>query len=236
MGELNLIDGLIKLDDVIFSDTFEEPLKRLDEVLTRLEEHDINLNLSKYEFFKSNITYIGYVVSDDGVETDTEKALKPWHVSSSVKELRSFLCFTELVQTSSNKKQGKPKTRIKKTQFVWGTAQQKAFNDMLESMTNSPILKYADYTKLLGAVLFQEHDVHDRVVAYASRSLKPSERSHPTHKLEYLALKSSIVDKFHDYLYGATFDVVTENNPLVHVYTSAKLDATGHRWMAELAK
>jgi hypothetical protein len=73
------------------------------------------------------------------------------------------------------------------------------------------------------------------VIAYASRSLKPSEKHYPAHKQEYLALKWSITDKFHDYLYGTTFEVVTDNNPLMYVTTTAKLDATGQRWMAALS-
>ena len=75
----------------------------------------------------------------------------------------------------------------------------------------------------------------DRVIAYASRSLKPAERNHPAHKLEFLALKWAITDKFHDYLYGANFEVITDNNPLAYVLTSAKLDASGHLWVAALA-
>ena len=75
----------------------------------------------------------------------------------------------------------------------------------------------------------------DRVIAYASRSLKPSERNNPAHKLEFLALKWAVTDKFHDYLYGAQFEVVTDYYPLTYVLSTAKLDATGHRWVAALA-
>ena len=73
------------------------------------------------------------------------------------------------------------------------------------------------------------------MVAYASRGLSPSERHYPAHKLEFLALRWAIVDKFHDYLYGQKFTVFTDNNPLTYVLTSAKLDATGHRWIAQLS-
>ena len=62
-------------------------------------------------------------------------------------------------------------------------------------------------------------------------SLKPAERNYPAHKLEILALKWPITDKFNDYLYGANFEVVTDNNPLTYVLISAKLDASRHRWV-----
>ncbi|GAA6082181.1 uncharacterized protein LOC122885865, partial [Tachysurus ichikawai] len=72
-------------------------------------------------------------------------------------------------------------------------------------------------------------------VAFVSRRLTPSEKNYPVHKLEFLALKWVVVDKLHDYLYGAKFEVQTDNNPLTYVLTTAKLDAAGHRWLAALS-
>ena len=55
-------------------------------------------------------------------------------------------------------------------------------------------------------------------------------------KLEFLALKWAITEKFRDYLFYATsFTVYTDNNALTYVLSSAKLSAVGHRWVAELA-
>ena len=73
------------------------------------------------------------------------------------------------------------------------------------------------------------------MIAYASRSLKPSERNYSAHKLEFLALKWVVCEKFHDYLYGSQFEVIIDNNPLTYVLTTAKLDATGQRWVAALS-
>ena len=80
-----------------------------------------------------------------------------------------------------------------------------------------------------------DDDKHQRVIAYASRSLSNTERNYPAHKLEFLALKWAVMDKFHEYLYRGQFDVYTDNNPLTYILTSAKLDATGQRWVASLA-
>ena len=76
-----------------------------------------------------------------------------------------------------------------------------------------------------------------RVIAYASRSLTKAERNYSVHKLEFLALKWAVTDKFKEYLYGpgSFFEVYTDNNPLTYVLTSAKLDATTQRWVAALA-
>ncbi len=87
----------------------------------------------------------------------------------------------------------------------------------------------------LGAALYQEQEGQLCVIAYASRGLSQSESRYPAHKLEFLALKWSVTEKFHDYLYGSNFTVITDSNPLTYILTSAKLDATSHRWLAALS-
>lgn len=62
-----------------------------------------------------------------------------------------------------------------------------------------------------------------------------SEWRYPVHQLEFLALKWVVVDKFHDYLYIAKFVVRIDNKPLTYVLTSARLNITGHCWLAVLA-
>ena len=75
----------------------------------------------------------------------------------------------------------------------------------------------------------------ERVIAYGSRTLSKPKRNYDTHKLEFLALKWSITERFHEYLYGGHFEVYTDNNPLTYILTTAKLDATGQRWVASVA-
>ena len=75
----------------------------------------------------------------------------------------------------------------------------------------------------------------DRVIVFASCSLKKSEQKYHSSKIEFLALKWAVTDQFHKYLYGGTFEVHTDNNPLTYVLTTAKLDAIGQRWVTSLA-
>ena len=65
--------------------------------------------------------------------------------------------------------------------------------------------------------------------------MSKTERNYDAHKIEFLALKWSITQRFLEYLYGGTFEVYTDNNPLTYVLTSTKLDAMGQRWIASLA-
>ena len=83
--------------------------------------------------------------------------------------------------------------------------------------------------------MYQLQEGKERVVAYARRGLKLLERNYPAHKLEFPALKWDVGEKFHDYLYGFELEVVTDNNPLTYIFISAKLDATGQRWVAALS-
>ena len=129
---------------------------------------------------------------------------------------------------------------------MWSAECESAFQVLKEKMTTAPVLAYADFAKPfvlhvdacregLGAVLCQDHDGKLRPVAYGSKSLLQSEKNYPSHKLEFLGLKWAVGDKFRDYLYHARGTrVMTDNNPLTYVLTSAKLDATGHRWLANL--
>ena len=92
--------------------------------------------------------------------------------------------------------------------------------------------------KGLGAVLSQKGDHNEiRVIAYASQSLWPSEKSmrdYSLAKIELMALKWSICDKFKDYLLGSKFTVFTDNNPLCYI-RSSKLGAAQICWLSELA-
>ena len=84
-------------------------------------------------------------------------------------------------------------------------------------------------------VLYQnQEDGKERVIVYASHTLSKSEWNYDAHKLEFLALKWAVTDRFHEYLYGAMFDVYTDNNPLTYILSTAKLDAMGHRWVGSL--
>ena len=75
----------------------------------------------------------------------------------------------------------------------------------------------------------------DCVIAYASQTLSKSEKNYDAHKLEFLALKWSVTERFHEYLYGGKFEVYMDNNPLTYILTTAKLDVTRQRWVASFS-
>lgn len=131
----------------------------------------------------------------------------------------------------------------------WAEQHQAILEELIDYLVKPPVLGFPDFTKPfvlhtdasnlgLGAVLYQHQEGKLRVIAYGSRTLTTAEQNYHLHsgKLEFLALKWAITEKFRDYLYYApTFTVYSDNNPLTYVLTSAKLNATGCRWVAELA-
>ena len=262
LGDLHLTCCLIYLDDVIvFSNTPDEHLRRLEQVFDRLKQAGLKLKPSKCFFFQPQLTYLGHIVSKEGIATDPgkTKAAREWPTPVTAKDVQSFLGFVgyyrkfiyqfsqvarplhQAVQTANA-----AKARTKPLGPLWTPACEEAFEELKARCCEAPILAYPDFTKPfklktdasslgLGAVLYQEQDGKERVIAYASRALSRAEANYEAHKLEFLALKWAVSDKFYEYLWGSQFTVYTDNNPLTYVMKTAKLDATSHRWVATMA-
>ena len=178
-----------------------------------------------------------------GTEIDPKKieAVKNWTLRRTVMDVCSFLGFTNHYHRfiQGYAKVVRPLNVLilgnnanhKKSLVNWNPEYQQAFDQLKDLCTKTPILAYADYKKSfqlqtdtcdlgLGAVLYQnDSHGHQRVIAYASCSLSNTERNYPLHKLEFLALKWAVTDRFHEYLYGGQFDVYTDNNPLTYILT-----------------
>ena len=115
---------------------------------------------------------------------------------------------------------------------MWDGEYEDALSTLKEICTSTPILAYADFSKTfilhtdvctlgLGAILYQNQDGIDCVIRYASGSLSKMEHEYPAHKLAFLALTYTITEQFHEYLYGNTFIIYRDNNPLTCILTSA---------------
>ena len=82
------------LDDVIvFGRTFDEHLQRLSQDLSQFRQANLKVNLTKCQFFKKSVSFLGHVISHEGIETDPKKteAVRNWPPPENIEELRSFL-------------------------------------------------------------------------------------------------------------------------------------------------
>ena len=260
LGDYHLKYCIIYLDDIIiFSKTPEENIDRLCKVFQKLDEAGLRLKPSKCEFFLHRLEYLGHVVSSKGIETNPKKiaAILNWPQPQNITQVRSFLGFCNYYRkfirgyaqvarplyqllTGENAKK-------KTNEIEWTEQCEQAFNKLKEICSDTPILAYADYNKCfkvhtdtseqgLDAVLYQDQDDGTtRVITYARRNLSKSEKRYHSSKLEFLALKWSVCERFHEYLYGGKFQVYADNNPLTYILITAKLDATGQWWVASLA-
>ena len=264
LGDLNLNWCIVYLDDVIvFSSTPEEHLERLEAVFKKLSDAGLKLKPSKCKFFQSSLTYLGHLISEEGIATDPSKiqAVKEWPVPESVSQVKSFLGFVGYYRrfikgfskiarplyALTKGLESQSKRIVQRAMVIWGEEEQRAFDQLKQACITAPISGYPDYelpfilhtdssTEGLGAVLYQKQQGGTKVIAYASRALSKSETNYAPHKLEFLALKWAVTEKFKEYLYGSNvFEAYTDNNPLTYILTSAKLDACGQRWVAELA-
>ncbi|XP_043867322.1 uncharacterized protein LOC122757821 [Drosophila mojavensis] len=206
------------LDDIVLvAATLEEHMRVLREVFRRLRETNHRLNPDKCAFFRKSITYLGHVISDRGIHTDPDKIIAVQNLKppTTVKELRQSVglasWYRRFVPNFADVVQPMTALLKKGRKWEWGTPQQAAFEDLKRKLTEAPVLACPDFNKRftlqtdasdhgLGAVLTQEEDGQERVVAYASRRLAPSEVNYTTTEKELRC-----------YLEGYEFTVVTDH-------------------------
>uniref|UniRef100_A0A3B1J038 ribonuclease H n=1 Tax=Astyanax mexicanus TaxID=7994 RepID=A0A3B1J038_ASTMX len=282
-GDLNFSSLLCYLDDLlVFAQSEEQALERLQLVFQRLREHNLRLNPKKCYLMRTSVKFLGHIIDKKGVLVDPAKVevitamtkqnlMEPDGCTPSVRRIRSFLGMVFYYQhfipncsslakplfalTSGQKRRKKadrtgkaPGTFRKLKSSDWSTDCDEAFNSLKEKLLNCVVLAHPDFSRPfllsvdasldgLGAVLSQVPANEDqaRPVAFASKTLSQSQKRYPAHRLEFLALKWSVCEKFSHWLKGHSFTVWTDNNPLTYIMTKPKLDACEQRWVAKLA-
>ena len=196
---------LVYLDDIIvLGKNFDDPLHNLGTVLGKLREAGLRLKPSKCALLQESVSYLGHIVSRKGIATDPEKTEKVscWPTPTSVKEIQQFLGLATYYRrfVKDFAKIAKPLYRLTEQgrQFKWTTECDSAFATLKNRLITTPILSFPDYSKAftldtdasqegIGAVLSQEHDGQERVIAYASRTLSKAERKYCNTRKELLA-------------------------------------------------
>lgn len=243
---------LVYLDDIIvFGTEFESTLQRLHEVFDRLRMAGLKLNPKKCTLFQKSVNYLGHVVSKDGVRADSSKteAISNWPRPTTVKEVRAFrgICLYYRRFIFDFAKYARPLNKLteKQTLFEWTDICEEAFNIMKSKLYSPPILAYPDPSGLefilntdcsnsaLGAVISQNQNGHEKVIAYYSRALSKSEINYCTTRKELLAVISSI-KHFHCYLYGRKFTVRTDHSSLRWITKFKDIQGQLARWLEVL--
>ena len=194
------------LDDiVIYAKSLLEHDSKVRLVFDRFRESNLKLKPEKCEFLRKEVSYLGHVISENGVlpdETKT-KVIDEFPTPQTVKQLRSFLglmsYYRRFIQGFSKLAAPLHKLLQKDARYEWTDEQERAFRSLKSKLISPPILRYPDYSRRfvlttdasnegLGAVLSQGEIGKDLPVAFASRSLNKAERNYSTTEKELLAI------------------------------------------------
>lgn len=235
---------VVFIDDIlVYSKSREEHVEHLTVVLKILKDNHLYAKLSKCEFWLESVNFLGHVISKEGISVDPSKveAVMEWTAPKSLTEIRSFLglagYYRKFIEGFS--KLALPLTKLtrKGQPFVWTTRCEESFQELKRRLTSAPVLilpcsdsnfnVYCDASKQgLGCVLMQD----GKVVAYASRQLRPHEQNYPTHDLE-LAVVVFALKIWRHHLYGVRFEVFSDHKSLKYLFDQKELNRRQRRWM-----
>lgn len=222
----------VYLDDIVlYASSLREHEIKFRKLATKLRATNLKLQPDKCEFLRREVTYLGHIISEDGVRPNPQKiqAVKEFPIPKTPKNIKQFLglagYYRRFIPNFS--KTAKPLTDLlkKDVEFLWGKEQTIAFETLRDVLCTQPILQYLDFTRpfivttdasnyAIGGILSQGTINKDLPIAYTSRLLSQAKRNYSTIKKELLAIVHC-VKYFRPYLYGHKFTSVTDHNPLV---------------------
>ena len=223
------------IDDILITGSSEEEhLKNLGEVLRRLQAHGVQLKKEKCAFMKESVEYLGHRVDASGIKATPEKiaAVENAPLPQNVQQLRSFLgllnYYRKFLPNLATIVKPLNDLLQKGKKWSWSSTCTQAVRTAKQLLTASNVLTHYDPTlplKLaadasqygLGAVI--SHVLpggEERPIAFASRSLSKSEQNYAQIDKEALALIFG-VQKFHAYIFGRKFTLVTDHKPLTTI-------------------
>jgi hypothetical protein len=246
----------VYLDDIlVFSMDLEQHRRDVNEVLRRLEAHDLYLRPEKCEFEQTEVEYLGMIISEGSVRMDDAKvqAVSEWPTPRNLRDVRSFVGFANFyrrfIQDFSKIVRPLHDLTKKDVPFSWGTAQKLAFDTLKKAFVSKPILALWEphrRTRLevdasgyaTGGVISQEGD--DGLwhpVAFRSESLIEAERNYQTWDREMLAIIRAL-EEWRHYLEGLPqpFEILTDHNNLTFWTTAQNLSRRQARWALWLSR
>lgn len=241
-----ILDGLQGIqnlmDDVlVYGATREEHDNRLRAALQQLARSGVTLNPGKCQFGVTEVSFLGVILDKDGIRADPKKvkAIQLLPAPTDVSGLRRVLGMVNHVArflpTLSQVTAPLRELLRKNNEWTWGLEQQRALDKVKQMITSERCLaKYDSSARTivsadssshgLGAVLLQEQrDGELRAVAFASRSLTPTEQRYAQIEKEALALTWA-AERFEEYLRGLEFVFQTDHKPLVPLLGQHNLD------------
>ncbi|KAL7883281.1 hypothetical protein SRHO_G00009390 [Serrasalmus rhombeus] len=243
---------VVYLDDVlVHAAGFEAALANLELVLGLIKKASLSLNPAKCNLLQRRVSFLGHVVSGEGIATDPNKtaAVRDWPTPRTVRQVRSFLGFASYYRrfVKGFAEIAAPLHRLtggSGAKFRWSDEADRAFLALKEKLCSTPVLAYpipsgqfvvdtdaSDHG--LGAVLSQMQDGSERVIAYFSRRLDKAERNYCVTRRELLAVVEGL-RHFRTYVYGVPFKLRTDHASLLWLMRFREPEGQLARWLTRL--
>jgi hypothetical protein len=224
---------VVFIDDIlVYSKNEAEHAKHLHTVLQRPREHRLYAKLSKCDFWLKEIKFLGHTISEGGKVVDPDKVqdVMNWKPPTIVRQIQSFLglagYYRRFIPDFSRIAKPMKELLKKGARFEWGQKCEDAFHTLRQHLTTAPVLAQSGNNKPfdvycdasgtgLGCVLMQD----SRVIAYASRALRPHEQNYPTHDLELAAVVHAL-KMWRHYLMGTHCNIYTYHKTLKYIFYS----------------
>ena len=245
---MNYIDDII-----IWSENEEQHVDRLSKVLHALHKHNIKLKLSKCQFVKRKVEYLGFSVSHNCVEplVSNTEAIKNFPRPTNVASVQQFVgkCnfYRKFIRNISMKLAPLYKLLNQKVKgvFNWNGECEAAFDQMKRELSSKPVLTiynnqrecylFTDASRVgIASVLKQKENGILKPVAYFSKKLTNYQKNYAIVELECLAIVES-VRHFHKYLANKKFRVITDHRALVYLQTITNKNTRLLKWSLELS-
>ena len=235
---------VVYFDDIlIYSKSMNEHLDHLRAVFDALRAAHLFGNMEKCTFCTQRVSFLGYVVTPQGIEVDSSKvdAIQSWPQPTTVTQVRSFLglagFYRRFVRDFSSIAAPLHELTKKGAPFEWGAPQDDAFNTLKERLTHAPLLQLPNFDKVfelecdasgigLGAVLLQDH----KPIAYFSEKLSGAALKYSTYDKELYALVRTLQTWQH-YLWPREFIIHSDHEALKHIRTQTNLNRRHAKWV-----
>lgn len=246
---------VLYMDDIcIHTPDADRNIELIDQVLRRLINIGLKVDMKKCQFMKTEIQFLGRIVSNHGIRPDPSRTadIDKHMTLTSAKQVRSFLglagYYRKYIKGFANL--AKPLSDLTKAgvNFEWTTNCQHSLDTLKSHIRNPPILSFFDPKKhtivyvdasstAFGAVLCQMHGSHERVVEFASRIVPQQDALRHANELESLAIHWAITERFRLYLQSLEhFTVYTDNWTSTHLASKATLSRRFARIALDLAE
>lgn len=256
--------GLAKYYDDLAAahDSFEEHIQFLRSLFETTRCYNLKFTKSKCEFAVKELKILGRILDEKGDRPDPNRieAVNRYQSLNTIHELRSFLGFANTLRRyiknfaktakpltdKLSKKKSNSDFKTKNYPISLNNEEHQAFVKLKTFLVSAPILAHfspaapttvetdASYDGL-GACLSQIQDGELKIIEYASRSLKDSERRYHSNELEVTAVHWAVTEKFRLYLVGKSFKLITDNYSTAYILNKAKLNRKFARYVVDLA-